>query len=202
MTTAHHPIKFGIQPDGVITGDRGEYTKHLGDMGGVYRDVGAYAAAVTEHGSDHLVYRVEHHRYSTREGELTIGTSRLLPGRCGREYAATRGHLHAIADRGELYYCLSGRGVMLLETLDGRSEAIELQPGEAVNVPGHWVHRSVNVGAEPFVTLFTYASDAGQDYGIIAEAGGMKMLIVDDGRGGWTSEPNPDHRGYRSVTHA
>ena len=198
MTTAHQPVKFSIAPDGTISGAHPEYTKDLGAMAEVYRDADAYAAAVAEHGPDRQVYRVQNQLYGVREGELTIGTSCLLPGKYGREYAATRGHLHTIAGRAELYYCLSGRGVMLLETLDGRCEAIELHPGDAVNVPGHWVHRSVNVGDVPFVTLFTYASDAGQDYGVIAEAGGMKTLVVDDGNGAWTTEPNPDHRGYRS----
>ena len=88
---------------------------------------------------------------------------------------------------------------MLLETVDGRSEAVELTPGEAVNVPGEWVHRSVNVGDEPFVTLFTYATDAGQDYQLIADAGGMKNLVVADARGGWAVRPNPDHTGYRKA---
>jgi len=85
---------------------------------------------------------------------------------------------------------------MLLDTVDGQTAAIELTPGKAVNVPGHWVHRSVNVGAEPFVTLFSYAADAGQDYQIIADAGGMKTLVVRDGDDGWATIPNPRHTGY------
>jgi glucose-6-phosphate isomerase len=87
---------------------------------------------------------------------------------------------------------------MILETLDGRSEVVDVSPGEAVYVPGHWVHRSVNVGAERFSTLFCYAADAGQDYGIIERAGGMKSLVVVDGNG-YAVRLNPDHRGYRLV---
>jgi hypothetical protein len=64
-------------------------------------------------------------------------------------------------------------------------------------VRGYWVHRSVNVGDNPFVTLFCYAADAGQNYGLIADAGGMAQLVVADGNGGWTTRPNPDHIGYR-----
>lgn len=191
------PAKLTISLNGSLEGNTGVYTKHLSDMVGVYRDEAAYAATVAERGGDHLVYRVESQTLGAHPGALTIGTSTLLPGRYGDEFAVTRGHLHRIANRAELYYCLSGRCVMLLDTIDGDSRAIEIGPGEAVNVPGDWIHRSVNVGDEPCVTLFTYASDAGQDYQLIADAHGMKNLVVTDGAGGWTLRPNPDHIGYR-----
>jgi glucose-6-phosphate isomerase, archaeal len=190
------PGALTIDPSGSMHGCTGSYDKRLGDMLGVYRDAAALAAAVAEHGEQHLVYRVEEHRNVDGPGALIIGTSTLLPGRYGDEYAVTRGHLHARADRAELYHCLSGRGVMLMETLDGRSRAVPLSPGKAVHVPGHWVHRSVNVGDEPFVTLFCYPADAGQDYGLIADAGGMAQLVVADGSSGWTTRPNPDHTCY------
>lgn len=193
------PAKLTVSPSGALTGNNGVYTKHLADMAGVYRDSAAYDAAISAEGGDALVYRVESQDYGPHSGALTIGTSTLLPGRYGDEFAVTRGHLHAISDRAELYYCLSGRGVMLLETVDGRSEAVELTPGEAVNVPGEWIHRSVNVGDEPFVTLFTYATDAGQDYQLIADAKGMKNLVVADGDGGWMLRENPDHIGYKRA---
>ena len=126
-------------------------------------------------------------------GALIVGTSTLLPGRIGEEFAVTRGHLHAQADRAELYYCLAGRGVMLLETLDGESRTLPLTPGQAVPVPGYWIHRSINVGDEPFVPLFCYNADAGQDYTLIAAAGGMATLVVADPDGGWTTRANPRH---------
>ncbi|MEJ6553580.1 glucose-6-phosphate isomerase family protein [Microbacterium esteraromaticum] len=189
------PVLLEISPEGGIEGRSRRYEKHLGDMAGVYRDEAAWRAAVAERGADELIYWVDDQRYQEGPGALIVGTSTLLPGRYGDEFAVTRGHLHAVADRAELYHCLSGRGVMLLETLDGRSTAIELTPGRAVNVPGHWIHRSVNVGDEPFVTLFCYAADAGQDYGVISDAGGMKNLVVADGAG-WALAPNPDHTGY------
>ncbi|MFS2279640.1 glucose-6-phosphate isomerase family protein [Microbacterium sp. OR21] len=189
------PVLLEISPEGGIEGRSRRYEKHLGDMAGVYRDEAAWRAAVAERGADELIYWVDDQRYQEGPGALIVGTSTLLPGRYGDEFAVTRGHLHAVADRAELYHCLSGRGVMLLETLDGRSTAIELTPGRAVNVPGHWIHRSVNVGDEPFVTLFCYAADAGQDYQVISDAGGMKNLVVADGEG-WKLVPNPDHTGY------
>jgi len=186
--------------DGALGGRTSGYQKRLGELAGVYRDEAAYASAITEHGADHLVYRVEEHRAGSGAGALIIGTSTLLPGRYGDEFAVTRGHLHRKPDRAELYHCLSGHGVLLLESVDGQSRAVALAPGAAVHVPGHWVHRSVNTGDEPLVTLFCYPEDAGQNYEIIGAAGGMAQLIVDDGAGGWATRANPDHRGYREPS--
>ena len=194
--TVPDPGLLALGVDGVMSGATSSYEKRLGDMVGVYRDDAAYRRALAENGADFLVYRVEEHRNVDGPGALIIGTSTLQPGRYGDEFAVTRGHLHALADRAELYYCLSGTGVMLLDTLDGRSEALPMRAGEAVHVPGHWVHRSVNVGDDPFVTLFCYGADAGQDYELIARAGGMSSLVVGDGAGGWSTRPNPEHTGY------
>ena len=201
MTSSPHPppaepgaLRLGA--DGALRGRTGAYDKRLGEMRGCYRDAAAFEAAVAERGGDALVYRVEEHRCGQGPGALVLGTSTLLPGRVGRELAMTRGHLHRRADRAEVYHCLSGAGVMLLETLDGQRRAVPVAAGDAVHVPGHWVHRSVNTGTGPFVSSFVYAEDAGQDYALIAEAGGMAQLVVDDGAGGWTAVPNPDHRGY------
>lgn len=200
MTTgsrrAPRPAPLTIGTDGSMAGASGSYRKHLGDLAGVYRDTAAYAAELERLGADHLVYTVEESRVSDGAGALVVGTSILLPGRVGDEYAVTRGHLHAVADRAELYHCLSGTGILLLDTVDGESEVYPMKAGDALHVPGHWVHRSVNTGDEPFVSLFCYAADAGQDYGIIADAGGMATLVVADGDDGWTTRPNPDHRAY------
>lgn len=196
------PTLLEISASGDLSGSTRRYQKFSGDMGGVYLDEAAWRAEVSESGEGHLVYSVNEQKYQNGPGALIVGTSTVLPGAYGNEYAMTRGHLHAVSDRAELYYCLSGRGVMLLDTVDGDTSAVELTPGKAVNVPGHWIHRSVNVGAEPFVTLFSYAADAGQNYQIIADAGGMKNLVVHDGPDGWTTVPNPRHTGYRAGSAA
>lgn len=191
------PGRLMVGPDGSLDGATGSYTKRLGDMAGVYRDRSAYEAQLAKHGADSVVYTVQEHRNVEDDGALIIGTSTLLPGRYGAEYAVTRGHLHARPNRAELYHCISGSGVMLLETVDGRTDAVPLSAREAVHVPGHWVHRSINTGDVAFVTLFCYPADAGQNYALIEAAGGMAALVVDDGDGGWTTRPNPDHAGYR-----
>lgn len=190
------PGALTLSRDGSMRGRTAGYQKSLGDMAGVYRDQQDYRRQLAERGGQDLVYSVAEHRAGAGPGALIVGTSTLLPGSYGQEFAVTRGHLHAIADRAELYHCLSGHGVMLLETLSGDSRVVELVAGQAVHIPGYWVHRSVNVGSPAFVTLFCYAADAGQDYDVISRAGGMANLIVRDGDS-WKAVPNPDHTGYQ-----
>jgi glucose-6-phosphate isomerase, archaeal len=191
------PVKLRLAPDdGALHGSDGRYEKRLRDLSGLYQDADAFEALLAaDDGSP--VYWVENSQSEEGPGGLITGLSILEPGKVGDEYYMTRGHLHVKADRSELYVGVAGRGVMLLDTLDGQSQAIEMLPGEAVYVPGYWVHRSVNVGTERFATMFCFAADAGQDYEIIARAGGMKQLVVADGEG-WTTVPNPNHRGYQA----
>lgn len=189
------PVTLSILADvGRLEGSNGRYEKVLSDLEGLYRDTDAYQAQLAQD-DGRPVYWVEASQTEDGPGGLITGISVLEPGRIGAEYAMTRGHLHAVADRSELYVGLAGQGVIVLEALDGRTEVVDVEPGRAVYVPGHWVHRSVNVGRERLSTLFCYAADAGQDYGIIERAGGMKSLVVADGDG-YAVQPNPDHRGY------
>jgi glucose-6-phosphate isomerase len=199
MTTAERPpvppvAMTLLTQAGRLEGSNARYEKFLPDLQGLYCDSEAYEAALADD-DGRPVYWVESSRTEDGPGGLITGISVLEPGTVGAEYVMTRGHLHAIADRSELYLGLSGRGVMILDTVEGESRVVEINPGEAVYVPGHWVHRSVNVGTERLVTLFCYAADAGQDYSIIERAGGMASLVLTDGDG-WRVEPNPDHRGY------
>lgn len=195
ITPIDQPTLLEIAANGEFKGLTRRYEKKLGEMRGVYKDEDSWRAAVQKRGEDDLVYFVNEQKYQDGPGALIVGTSVLLPGTIGEEFAMTRGHLHSHADRAELYFCLSGKGVMLLDSTDGQSEAVELSPGQAVNVPGFWVHRSINVGVEPFVTLFCYNADAGQNYELIPEAGRMKSLVVRAGDG-WKTIANPGHLGY------
>ncbi|MFV0253495.1 MAG: glucose-6-phosphate isomerase family protein [Beutenbergiaceae bacterium] len=164
------------------------------ELEGVYQDTAAFSALSAQRGQD-LAYAVEENRAGDQPGALIIGMSALMPLRIGAEFAITRGHLHRRADCAELYYCVDGHGLLLMDDLHGRTSIAELHPGEGVHVPGGWVHRSVNIGNSPFVTLFSYDAHAGQNYQIIERAGGMRRLVVVDGEG-WTAVDNPDHTGY------
>lgn len=180
---------------GRLEGRTGRYEKRLSDLAGVFSDAEAFAAQCAND-PDELVYVVEEFRPSEKAGDLIYGTSTLRPGRVGQEFHLTRGHLHRIPDRTEIYHCLSGHGLLLMEDLEGATTVAELRPGATAYVPPHQIHRSVNSGSEPLVTLFCYPADSGQDYDIIERSHGMAHLVVADGPG-WTLVPNAAyvHRG-------
>jgi glucose-6-phosphate isomerase len=166
-------------PTGALEGATSTYEKRLGDLDGLYFDTNAFdQRAATD--ADTVVYRVHDLRPSARPGDLIVGTSALEPGTIGEEYYMTRGHLHAIADRPEVYHCVHGRGVMLMEDSLGNIDTIEMTPGTVAYVAPGWIHRSVNVGSDRFVTVFSYPADAGQYYEVIEQAGGMASLVVVD----------------------
>jgi glucose-6-phosphate isomerase len=174
---------------GQLKGATNRYVKTYRDLDGLYVDQEAFAAVLAERG-DAVAYEVTDYKPSANAGDIIIGVTRMEPGKVGNEYYMTRGHIHARPNRPEMYYGESGRGVMLLESPAGDVRTIEIGPRTMCYVPPFWIHRSVNVGQEPLVMTFAYPADSGQDYDIIAKAGGMKSRIVDDGEGGWKAIDN------------
>ncbi len=171
----------------------GRYVKTLRELDGLYADERAFQALAERDGNAEA-YRVDELRLTEGSHDLITGLSVLKPGRVGDEFFMTRGHLHRRADRPETYFCVEGHGVMLTETLSGEACASEMRPGTLVYVPPYHVHRSVNVGTGIFATLFSYPSDAGQDFDIVRTAGGFAQLIVTDGGTGWRTVPNASYR--------
>ena len=137
-----------------------------------------------------VVYEVWEHRSSKNKGDLVFGTSVMKPGRVGDEFFLTRGHQHQKSYCAETYFCLSGKGVILMESPDGDIKALKLEKSQLVYVPPLWLHRSVNIGDSELVTLFTYNSDAGQNYEILKKRGGMRKRVVQKDNNGWTLVAN------------
>ena len=190
VSTPEHPFVTEItSTTGFGAGFAAHYTKTFEAMTGVYQNDSEKLAAAGQE----LSYEVFSTQKTDLPGALTVGTSVLEPGRIGEEYALTRGHLHRVANRAEMYFGLRGHGVMLLENVEGDVHALEIVPGSLVYVPGGWLHRSVNVGPDVLVTLFCFSADSGQNYEIVEQSGGFKKLVVDDGQGGWTLKDNPRH---------
>src|SRR5688572_22844847 len=129
---------------GGLEGATGRYEKRLSELAGLYADETAFAAALAS--GDRVVYAVEDFRPSSQASDMIFGVTRMLPGKIGREYFVTRGHIHAKSNRPELYYGQKGRGVMLMESPEGEVRVAEIGTGSACYVPPFWIHRSINIG--------------------------------------------------------
>lgn len=164
--------------------------RRVSDMISQFADEGAAKALVAA--GDPLLYEFYGLDLPEEAGVLQFGTTILYPGKVGDEYFMTKGHFHTILDTAEVYYCLSGDGMMMMETPEGEVQCREVHPGDALYVPGKWAHRSINTGEEKLVMFFVYRSDAGHDYGTIEEKG-YRKLMVDKG-GTPTMVDNPKWR--------
>ena len=184
---------------GSLGGKTGRYEKRLSDLAGLYEHAAAYADAVARL-DDPLVYAVEDFRPGDHAGDLIYGVTRMIPGRIGDEFFLTRGHIHARADRPEIYYGQQGKGLMQLESPAGETRIVEIGPQTICYVPPFWIHRSINISDEDLVMVFAYPSDSGQDYGIIETAMGMRHRVKADGAGGWRLAENPAYRPRDGAT--
>jgi glucose-6-phosphate isomerase len=155
--------------------------RRLSAMAGQYQDQEAYAALLAK--EDTLLYEVYETRRPETAGELLNGLSVVHPGKVGDEYFMTKGHFHTVLETAEVYYCLKGEGVMVMETPEGKWAVEELRPGRVLYVPPRWAHRSVNTGAqEDLVTFFVYPGHSGHDYGTIEQSGFRKLVVERNGR--------------------
>jgi len=178
---------------GMLIDAGGHYRKTYRDLDGLYADDVAFSRILKEK-ADAVAYEVTSYTPGSKVSDLIMGVTRMSPGKVGREYYLTRGHIHANGDRPEIYHTLSGRGIMQMESPDGEVRLVEMGPQQVCYVPPFWIHRSVNIGNEDLVMFFAYPADSGQDYGIIERSNGMRVRIMDDGAGGWRAEDNPDWR--------
>lgn len=158
-----------------------ESTKRtLSKMKGMYADDAAFEAAIEA--DDPLVYEFYELDLPETPGNLLFGTSIVYPGKVANEYYMTKGHFHTILETGEVYYCLSGNGAMLMENPEGDWDIQYFSPGQAVYVPPRYAHRSINLGNEPLVTFYAFRADAGHDYGTIETKGYRKLVVEKDGK--------------------
>lgn len=163
-----------------ISNDRKSTKRYLSNMKGMFADDKALEDMVKTENS--MIYEFYELGLPETPGDLLFGTSIVYPGKVGNEFFMTKGHFHTILDTAEVYYCLSGKGYMLMENPEGYWDAQYMTPGKAVYVPRRYAHRSINVGTEPMVTFFVFRSDAGHDYGTIETKGYRKLVVENNGQ--------------------
>ena len=166
------PIGVAIDPKtGAVSPQTGRYTKRSGELKGLYQDDAALDAL-----GNQLAYEVIEFR--PESGDVCFGTTIMEPGKVGEEYFMTRGHFHVRRDMGEVYYTQSGHGVLLLESRDGETRLVDMNPGVCAFIPPDWGHRSINTGSEKLVFVWVCNPAAGHEYSQFG-AKGMRSLLVD-----------------------
>ncbi len=175
------PYSFMLEPpDFVPSVYDNHLVRRLSAMKGQYVDQEAYAAMLQK--EDVRLYEVYELKRPEVAGELLHGISIVHPGKVGDEFFMTKGHFHTVLETGEIYYCLKGKGMMVMETPQGEWAVEELYPGRVLYVLPCWAHRSVNTSKdEDLVTFFVYPGDAGHDYGTIETNGFRKLVVERDG---------------------
>ena len=175
------PYGFELEAPGFVPSQYDNHlTRRLSAMAGQYADEAAFERMLAE--DDVTLYEVYELKRPEVAGELLHGISIVHPGKVGEEFFMTKGHFHTVLETGEIYYCLKGRGVMVMETPEGEWAVEELYPGRVLYVLPRWAHRSVNTGHdEDLVTFFVYPGNAGHDYGTIETQGFRKLVVERDG---------------------
>ena len=146
-----------------------ESIRTLGQLKGFFEDEDARSRMP----QDTAVYKVQVHEREKEgvAGGLFFGTSFLYPGLVGDEYFMTKGHFHSRRYCAEYYWCIQGDGILLLMDPDGNCRWERMSPGSLHYIPGNVAHRLVNVGDSLLSVGACWPSDAGHDYGTIAEHG-------------------------------
>ncbi len=182
-------------PDAALSPSGNHVVRTLSSMKGQYRDGDAYAEMLAE--GDRVLYEVYEIRRPEIAGELMCGLSVVHAGKVGEEYFMTKGHFHSLLETAEVYHCLQGEGMMVMETPEGESAVEELRPGCVLYVPPRWAHRSVNTSRDrDLITMFVYPANAGHDYGTIEQQGFRKLVVERGGLPEIVDNPNWSGKGH------
>lgn len=175
------PFTFDVSiADAILSEYDNHIERRLSAMKGQFLDADAFQAMLAD--DDALLYEVYEIKRPEIAGELLNGLSIVHPGKVGDEYYMTKGHFHTVLETSEVYYCLKGEGVMVMETPEGEWAVEPLRPNSVLYVPPRWAHRSVNTSlTEDLVTFFVYPGDAGHDYGTIETQGFRKLVVERNG---------------------
>jgi glucose-6-phosphate isomerase len=164
---------------GILTPPGHLIVRYLSDMRDMFNDQVAFEALLNENPKVYEFYNV---MVPEEDGHLQHCTSIIYPGKVGDEYFMSKGHYHAVPGTAEIYICFSGKGMLLMQTEDGKFAVLDMYPGSISYIPPFWAHRTVNVGTEPLIFFGVYRGDAGHNYSTLEEKGFYKLVVERKGK--------------------
>jgi len=154
--------------------------RHVSHLAEMFFDQAAVERAIAD--GDPLVYEIRHTHFVTRNSDMALGVSTIFPGAIGGEYYMTKGHVHERDDQPEIYYCVRGNGLLLMDDLTGDFEAADFKAGTIVHIPPQYAHRVVNTGADLLVFVSAFHLAAGHNYAPVKEKGfAFRVCAVEGG---------------------
>lgn len=175
----HPGVKF-FSNTGELQGEPVQQSfRRIKDLAGVF----ASEEARDKMDQEQLVYEVQLY-FPVQDGTnggLFFGNTTIYPGRVGQEYFMTKGHFHAVRDRGEYYWCIEGEGVLILMDESRNTRGEKMVPGSLHYIPGKIAHRVANTGTNRLRFGACWPSDAGHDYESIAREGfGARLMAKNE----------------------
>lgn len=152
-----------------------ESAKTIGDLRGIFSSERERAGMDPKL----IVYRVQwiDPAEANSEAGLLWGNTTIEPGVVGDEFFMTHGHYHLNPSRTEFYATIAGTGLLLLMDSSRQTRVQQMSRGSLHHIGPGLAHRVVNTGDKPLQFVACWPSDAGHDYGTIAEGGfGVRVL--------------------------
>lgn len=144
--------------NGVITGENVIYYKKF------YKDLKKIYEHIDENIPDdevlYEVYTIE----SDKHSELLWGLTVIQPKQIQNEYNMTRGHFHLDKNQPEIYFGLSGEGLLLFMNELGECFAEKVSQNSVHYIKGKYAHRLINTGEEILKVGASWNRIAGHDY--------------------------------------
>ena len=154
--------------------------RHVSDLKAQFYDQVAAQKLIDQ--GDPLVYEIYHHSFITDSTDMTMGMSVIHPGKVGSEYHMTKGHLHERNDQAEVYYCVQGQGLLLMDDLADDFQAVDFNSGTAVHIPPQYAHRVVNTGSDILVFVSVFHVAAGHVYAKVTKQGFARLVVEQQGK--------------------
>ncbi len=135
--------------------------RKLGDLAGIFQD----EIAFSEMDKEQPAYTIQAWLPVAEgtPGGLFFGVSTIYPGKVSNEYFMTRGHFHLQPERVEFYWCIRGKGSLILMNRERNTWAEKVYPGSLHYIGGETAHRLVNTGNQNLIVGACWSSDAGHN---------------------------------------
>lgn len=154
--------------------------RHVSNLAEMFFDQDSVQKAIEE--GDPAVYEIRHTHFVTRNSDMALGVSTIFSGKIGGEYYMTKGHVHERDDQPEIYYCVRGSGLLLMDDLNGDFRAAPFNTGTIVHIPPQYAHRVVNSGADVLIFVSAFHLAAGHDYAPVRQKGFAYRVCEEDGQ--------------------